>query len=311
MEKCFCHLNGYAVKDATARKDIETLKNNKISTEQMAIERATLNSAISKVDTRVKNLEKAVTNIPDSAEDITFNAEGLEAKNTKEAILEVKEIAEGVASEVIVTNLQNQLTAEDGHAFRFAVNSEGEYGYIVPDSEGADTFHPFNSMDLSLLVTALQHSNLGITEESTYEEICSALSNKFLPELVDKVSTWRTDGINNGASSSRVSKTNHVVEFWSAFASGHTAFCETDNIPVGEYSKMFVNGYVSFGSGANSGSATLEVITDEGVVATVECTTWGKQYRIDKEINACTNLRLAFTGANQEVSSKFSIKLYN
>ena len=26
MDKCFCHLNGYAVKDATARKEIETLK---------------------------------------------------------------------------------------------------------------------------------------------------------------------------------------------------------------------------------------------------------------------------------------------
>lgn len=27
-EKCFCHLNGYAVKDATARKSIEGLNNN-------------------------------------------------------------------------------------------------------------------------------------------------------------------------------------------------------------------------------------------------------------------------------------------
>lgn len=32
MDKCFCHLNGYAVKDATARKDIETLNDNLSST---------------------------------------------------------------------------------------------------------------------------------------------------------------------------------------------------------------------------------------------------------------------------------------
>ena len=36
-----------------------------------------------------------------------------------------------------------KLVAEDGTEFKFGVNEKNEYGYIVTDKEGADTFFPF------------------------------------------------------------------------------------------------------------------------------------------------------------------------
>ena len=40
--------------------------------------------------------------------------------------------------------LNNNLTASDSTPFRFGVNENGEYGYIVTDSEGADSVVPFS-----------------------------------------------------------------------------------------------------------------------------------------------------------------------
>lgn len=39
--------------------------------------------------------------------------------------------------------LNESLTASDGTLFRFGVDSDGNYGYIVTDSEGADSVVPF------------------------------------------------------------------------------------------------------------------------------------------------------------------------
>lgn len=41
--------------------------------------------------------------------------------------------------------IDNSLTASDSTLFRFGVNENGEYGYILTDSEGADTVVPFSS----------------------------------------------------------------------------------------------------------------------------------------------------------------------
>lgn len=46
----------------------------------------------------------------------------------------------------IIKPLNNSLTANDGQNFKFSYDAEsGKYGYIVTDSEGADTFCPFKS----------------------------------------------------------------------------------------------------------------------------------------------------------------------
>lgn len=50
--------------------------------------------------------------------------------------------------------VEERLTASDGTKFRFGVNNEGEYGYIVTDSEGADTFFPFKDLERDTAATA-------------------------------------------------------------------------------------------------------------------------------------------------------------
>ena len=65
-----------------------------------------------------------------SAENIKYD----DNKNMKEAIDEIK-------SDIAATN--SNLIASDNTKFRFGVNENGEYGYIVTDSEGADTVIPF------------------------------------------------------------------------------------------------------------------------------------------------------------------------
>ena len=44
-----------------------------------------------------------------------------------------------------VNEHSKNLTASNGTPFRFAVDENGEYGHIVTDSEGADTFSPFKT----------------------------------------------------------------------------------------------------------------------------------------------------------------------
>ena len=74
----------------------------------------------------------------------------------------------------------DRLTASDNTPFRFGVTEDGKYGYIVTDSEGADTVIPFSNKDE--LYEALQYSGL-VTEDMTYEEMLEALSAKFPAKL--------------------------------------------------------------------------------------------------------------------------------
>lgn len=60
----------------------------------------------------------------------------------------------------------SSLTASDSTPFRFGVNENGEYGYIITDSEGADTVIPFKSrsnIKLVITFTSAQTGNAGYT----------------------------------------------------------------------------------------------------------------------------------------------------
>ena len=50
---------------------------------------------------------------------------------------------------------KENLTASNGVPFKFGVNENGEYGHIVADSEGADTFRPFKDLVRDTPATAL------------------------------------------------------------------------------------------------------------------------------------------------------------
>lgn len=49
---------------------------------------------------------------------------------------------------ILNTSVNNSLVASDNTPFRFGVNENGEYGYIVTDSEGADSVIPFKNKNV-------------------------------------------------------------------------------------------------------------------------------------------------------------------
>lgn len=94
-EKCFCHLNGYAVKDATARKDIETLQNDKCDASTLALVKNQLEQSIGNTDNRVTALQAIVDyNLRlENASEINYDNSNsnLTATNVNTAIDEVNE----------------------------------------------------------------------------------------------------------------------------------------------------------------------------------------------------------------------------
>lgn len=78
---------------------------------------------------------------------------------------------------------EENLTASNGVPFKFGVNETGEYGHIVTDSEGADTFIPFSGKYRLQVIEAMQNTNMGLTEESTWDDIINALNVLFPAQL--------------------------------------------------------------------------------------------------------------------------------
>lgn len=70
----------------------------------------------------------------------------------------------------------DRLTASDNTPFRFGVTDNGEYGYIVTDSEGADTVIPFSNV--KKLYESLKYSGL-VTEDMSFDEICAMFAEKY------------------------------------------------------------------------------------------------------------------------------------
>ena len=118
-QKCFCHLNGYAVKDATARADIETLKTGKVSHEELenaiqVVEGITngLQEDIENLDTRFNYLD-----IPDKASDLAFETgtSGIVATTVQGAIEEVNRkassVEQGTAQGTTFDNSSNGMEA--------------------------------------------------------------------------------------------------------------------------------------------------------------------------------------------------------
>ena len=103
-EKSFCYLNGYAVKDQTARADIELLKTGKVSNEGLAIAIETVNNSVDTVDGRVTSLSSRIdtisntVNAHESATGIAYSgtASGLAAATVQAAIDELAADVSGV-----------------------------------------------------------------------------------------------------------------------------------------------------------------------------------------------------------------------
>ena len=84
---------------------------------------------------------------------------GLEIEETEDGVDEYEKLViKSVINETIEEKevlTKPDLTASNGVFFQFAVNEKGEYGHIVTDSEGADTFHPFKNLVRDTQATAI------------------------------------------------------------------------------------------------------------------------------------------------------------
>lgn len=67
----------------------------------------------------------------------------------------------------VASELNRKLTASDNTPFRFGVNEDGEYGYIVTDSAGADTVIPFKKYGTPTVLYSYGVSNSGAGSVST------------------------------------------------------------------------------------------------------------------------------------------------
>lgn len=82
-----------------------------------------------------------------------------------------------------VTGLYSDITAPGNIQFYFDYQG-GKYGYNTNPERGADTFRPFGEIEREKLLLALQNSGLGLTMQSTPEQIYTALANKFPGKVI-------------------------------------------------------------------------------------------------------------------------------
>jgi hypothetical protein len=82
MDKCFCHLNGYAVKDATARSEISNIKENYATKEYVTENREDLSNYATK-----EYVNEAMENIDESKIDLSNYYTKEEIDNSKPVIL--------------------------------------------------------------------------------------------------------------------------------------------------------------------------------------------------------------------------------
>lgn len=105
------------------------------------------------------------------------------------------------------TEVSGNLTASDNTPFRFGVNEDGEYGYIVTDSAGADTVIPFSNA--KKLYQALQYSGL-VTEDMTFAEMCDALAAAYPATYSLLMSGWGLSYSASGLTASGACSTSAV-----------------------------------------------------------------------------------------------------
>ena len=92
-------------------------------------------------------------------------------------------------------NVNSSLTASNGANFRFGVNAEGKYGYIITDEAGADTVIPFKAGSYPTVLAVTNQSNTLIV--SGY----NIVNNDYVEETgtdgkfkVKKSGTYRLNG---------------------------------------------------------------------------------------------------------------------
>lgn len=146
------------------------------------------------------------------------------------------------STEKQISELNSNLRAADSTPFRFGVNGNGEYGYIIQDSEGADTFFPFKKTDSDeyriLMINALSNTSLELTEESTWDEIYSGLKTLY-PDVLDLIAElkWTHNSLKVGDYTIQSSCTQSATQIYmnAGWSSGGTRGghqCQSPNFDI-------------------------------------------------------------------------------
>lgn len=186
MSNEFSSLNGYNVKDATARASLENKVENSLFTSEInRLSTDISNNAnnINNLNTRFNSFSETISN---NANTIVYDnsSSKMVSTNVQDAIDELKDLTgtgELNATKIVYDNsvsglsstdiqgaideTKSNLTASDNVVFRFGKTPEGKYGYVVTDSEGADTVIPFSGNGETL---ATRNFGGGVNSGETY-----------------------------------------------------------------------------------------------------------------------------------------------
>lgn len=146
-----------------------------------------------------------------------------------------------------IEEINSNLSA-NGIQFRFGVNESGEYGYIVTDSEGADTVVPFSGKYKNVIVDSLANTNKGLTYDSSWEEIAQAI-NELFPDQLNLLSEWG------------VSEIYKIPQWWDEPITWYSQDFDVTNFST--LHRSVTQGWTS-GSGEKYGVSRCYLIVDKG-----------------------------------------------
>lgn len=123
-----------------------------------------------------------------------------------------------------ITELNGKLIASDNVPFRFGVNSNGEYGYIITNPAGADTVIPFSSEAsyAASLYNALKPSGL-VNANMTFNQLIAVVASQN-PTTYSLIRSGWTVGTAGGAITPSASSNGSAVTLKIASQTGMKAY---------------------------------------------------------------------------------------
>ena len=111
-ERYFSRLNGYKVKDSTAREEIEKLKTAKADVTNVEELVNAVNTRVASAETSISELNTRFNylHIPDSANEISFSGSGITSTDVQNAVLEVNsKVTQNISDIVELTSRVNEI----------------------------------------------------------------------------------------------------------------------------------------------------------------------------------------------------------
>lgn len=288
-EKCFCHLNGLAVKDATARRELQ----DKVSYSELTQAMGNVNNSVQNLAFRQTELERQVSGlvIPGNAEELSFanSGTGLAAENTQHAIVEVNQKLDAVAG--IVSEL------EEGSTVRVVRDEADEnFGWIqYKDADG-------NWINWEQAITTNYPLYMSTENEGGFEAYAGKIAG-------DKGNTVKAPTVNFGTTMDVSFATpNYGDSFVGCVVSEIVDLSRYDKLflthttttNIGNGSEGYVKVFVTNAKGNTMNAATTMLLTGSGDVE-IDLSNVSGEYYIAVEVYLyCTGMQ------NDKVETKIS-----